>query len=105
MTQYDKKREDFGKLNFVDPASKLEDWHDDLKGYLVVPFDVNAGDKIWIGFKRKSGANGEFFLASRPRQASPAQPAPQAQHDLTPRRPNGRPAPTQSYDLDDEIPF
>jgi hypothetical protein len=100
MTQYDNTNR--GVLFTND--RKERDTHPDEKGSatLLCPHCAKTFE-VWASGWHKTSAKGPLTsLSFTPKEQPPARPA--AQPDPTPRRPNGRPAPSYA-DLDDDIPF
>jgi hypothetical protein len=98
MTQYDNTN----RFQIWKNDRKAEDRDPDYTGTL----NVDGVEYFVDAWRRKPDANERAPALSGRVKIKTKQPSPpQAQPDLTPRRPNGRPAPTQSYDIEDEIPF
>jgi hypothetical protein len=103
MTQYDNTN----RFQIWKNDRKAEDRDPDFTGSatLCCPNCSATFETFMDGWKRRDGANERSPALSgklKPKNRQPS--APQAQADLTPRRPNGRPAPSYA-DLDDDIPF
>jgi hypothetical protein len=98
MTQYDNTN----RFQIWKNERKAEDRDPDFTGTL----NVNGVEYFVDAWKRKPDANERAPTLSGKVKIKSKQPAapPAAQPDLTPRRPNGRPAPSYA-DLDDDIPF
>jgi hypothetical protein len=95
MTQYDNTN----RFSLFKNDRKAEDRDADFTGTLNI-----EGVEYFVDAWKPRQPGGKLVLSGRvkPKARQPA--APQAQPDLTPRRPNGRPAPSYA-DLDDDIPF